>query len=122
MEGANGIYLGKGKVFVCGFADKKLGKGSVYEYDLESNLISTILPALGHLDGLKMHKDKLIVSDWGGDYNHGKLWEIDLLTKKATILSDNKDLKSPSDFEIYENILLVPCIDTGEILEFKWLE
>ena len=122
MEGANGIYLGKGKVFVCGFADKKMGKGSVYEYDLETNKISTILQQMGHLDGLKMYKDKLIISDWGGDYNHGKIWELDLETKKQTLLSDSKDLKSPSDFDIYENTLLVPCIDSGEILVFKWSE
>jgi hypothetical protein len=122
MEGANGIFLGKGKVFVCGFSDKKLEKGSIYEYDLETNKISTILASLGHLDGLKMYNDKLIISDWGGDYNHGKIWEVDLETKKATILSDNKDLKSPSDFDIYENTLLVPCIDTGEIMMFKWSE
>ena len=102
-----------------GFADKKLGKGSLYEYDLESNKISTILPALGHLDGLKMYKDKLIVSDWGGDYNHGKIWEVDLEKKTSTILTDNKDLKSPSDFDIYENQILIPCIDTGEIMVFK---
>ncbi len=122
MEGANGIYLGKGKVYVCGFADKKMGKGSVYEYDLESNKISTILQQLGHLDGLKMYKDKLIISDWGGDYNHGKIWEVDPVTKTYKILTDNKDLKSPSDFDIYENTLLVPCIDSGEILVFKWSE
>ena len=120
MEGANGIFLGTGKVYVAGFSDKKMGKGSVYEYDLETNKISTILPALGHLDGLKMYKNKLIVSDWGGDYNHGKIWEIDPETKKATILSEHKDLKSPSDFDIYENTMLVPCIDTGEIMVFKW--
>jgi hypothetical protein len=120
IEGANGIYLGVGKVFVCGFADKKLAKGSVYEYDLETNKISTILPSLGHLDGLKMYKDKLIVSDWGGDYNHGKIWEIDLEKKTSTILTDNKELKSPSDFDIYENTILIPCIDSGEIMVFKW--
>jgi hypothetical protein len=122
MEGANGIYLGKGKVFVCGFADKKLGKGGVYEYNLETNKISVVLQQLGHLDGLKMYKDKLIISDWGGDYNHGKIWEVDPETKKYILLSDNKDLKSPSDFDIYGNTLLVPCIDTGEILVFKWTE
>jgi hypothetical protein len=122
MEGANGIFLGAGKVFVCGFADKKMGKGSVYEYDLETNKISTILPQLGHLDGLKMYKDKLIISDWGGDYNHGKIWEVDPITKTQKLLSDNKDLKSPSDFDIYENTILVPCIDSGEILVFKWSE
>ena len=122
MEGANGIFLGKAKVFVCGFADKLKGKGSVYEYDLETNKISTIIDHLGHLDGLKMHNDKLIVTDWGGDYNHGKIWEIDLTTKKSTILSDNKELKSPSDFDIYENTMLVPCIDTGVIMVFKWTE
>jgi hypothetical protein len=122
MEGANGIYKDKGKVFVCGFADKKMGKGSVYEYDLETNKITTVFPQLGHLDGLKMYKDKLIVSDWGGDYNHGKIWEVDPITKKQVLLSDNKDLKSPSDFDIYEDTLLVPCIDTGEIMLFKWTE
>ena len=122
MEGANGIFLGTGKVFVCGFADKKLGKGSVYEYDLETNKISTIISQMGHLDGLKMYKDKLIITDWGGDYNHGKIWEVDPITKTQKLLSDNKDLKSPSDFDIYENTLLVPCIDSGEILVFKWTE
>lgn len=122
VEGANGIFKGDGKVYVCGFADKKLAKGSVYEYDLETNKISTILPSLGHLDGLKMYKDKLIISDWGGDYNHGKIWEVDPVTKASKILSDNKELKSPSDFDIYQNTLLVPCIDTGEIMVFKWPE
>lgn len=122
VEGANGIFLGDGKVYVCGFADKKMAKGSIYEYDLETNKISTVLPALGHLDGLKMYNGKLIISDWGGDYNHGKIWEVDPITKESKILTDNKDLKSPSDFDIYKNILLVPCIDTGEIMVFKWPE
>jgi hypothetical protein len=122
MEGANGIYKAETKVYVCGFADKKMGKGSVYEYDLESNKINTIYPQLGHLDGLEMYKDKLIISDWGGDYNHGKIWQIDLASKEKVLLSDNKDLKSPSDFDIYNNTLLVPCIDTGEVMLFKWVE
>ena len=122
MEGANGIFLGSGKVFVCGFADKKMGKGSVYEYDLETNKISTIVPALGHLDGLEMYKDKLIISDWGSDYNHGKIWEVDPVAKTYKILTDNKELKSPSDFDIYEGTLIVPCIDSGEIMVFKWTE
>ncbi len=122
VEGANGIYLATGKVYVCGFADAKQGKGSIYEYNLETNKISVVFDHLGHLDGLKMYKDKLIVSDWGGDYNHGKIWEVDPDTKIQTLLTDNKELKSPSDFDIFENTLMVPCIDSGEILFFKWTE
>jgi hypothetical protein len=120
MEGANGICLGKGKVYVCGFSNKNKEKGSLYEYDLETNKMSTILEQVGHLDGIKLHGDKLIITDWGGDYNHGKIWEVDPAEKKSTLLSDNPALKSPSDFDIYDNTMLVPCIDTGEILLYKW--
>jgi len=122
MEGANGICLGEGKVYVCGFSNKQNKKGHLYEYDLETNTVSVIVDQVGHLDGLKLHEGKLIVSDWGGDFNHGKIWEVDLATKSATVISDHPDLKSPSDFDIYNNQLLVPCIDEGEILIFKWGE
>ncbi len=120
MEGANGICMGTGKVYVCGFSNKENKKGHLYEYDLETNKVSVIVDQIGHLDGLKIHEGKLIVSDWGGDFNHGKLWEVDPIQKQATVISDNPDLKSPSDFDIYNNVLFVPCIDNGEILIYKW--
>lgn len=122
MEGANGICTGKGKVYVCGFSNKDKGKGSLYEYDPGSNKISTIAEQVGHLDGLKLYKDKLILTDWGGDYNHGKIWEIDPDEKKPALLSEDPALKSPSDFDIYGSTLLVPCIDTGDILVYRWAD
>ncbi|HXB41089.1 MAG TPA: hypothetical protein VNZ49_11145 [Bacteroidia bacterium] len=120
MEGANGICVADGKVYVCGFSNKQNKKGHLYAYDLETNAVTVIVDQIGHLDGLKMHNGKLIVSDWGGDFNHGKIWEVDIANKSASVISDNPDLKSPSDFDIYNNLLLVPCIDEGEILIFKW--
>lgn len=122
MEGANGISIGEGKVYVCGFANKENKKGHIYEYDLETNSVSVVVDQVGHLDGIKMHEGKLIVSDWGGDFNHGKIWEVDPAAKSATVIADHADLKSPSDFDIYNNFLVVPCIDDGEILVFKWGE
>jgi len=122
MEGANGISVGIGKVYVCGFANKLNKKGHLYQYDLETNTVSVIVDQIGHLDGLKLHNDKLIVTDWGGDFNHGKIWEVDIDKKQATVISDHPGLKSPSDFDIYKNMMLVPCIDDGEILIFKWSE
>ncbi len=120
MEGANGICVGTGKVYVCGFANKENKKGHLYEYDLETNKVSVIVDQVGHLDGIKAHDGKLIVSDWGGDFNHGKIWEVDPIDKRASVISDIPDLKSPSDFDIYNNMMFVPCIDEGEILIFKW--
>jgi sugar lactone lactonase YvrE len=120
MEGANGICVSTGKVYVCGFSNKENKKGHLYEYDLETNQVTVIVDQIGHLDGLKMHHDKLIMTDWGGDFNHGKIWEVDPKQKSATVISDHPDLKSPSDFDIYNNLMVVPCIDNGELLIFKW--
>jgi hypothetical protein len=120
MEGANGICLGTGKVYVCGFSNRENKKGHLYEYDLETNVVRVIVDQIGHLDGIKMHGDKLILTDWGGDFNHGKIWEVDPAQKRATVINDNPDLKSPSDFDIYNNVMVVPCIDEGELLIYKW--
>ena len=120
MEGANGISVGTGKVYVCGFSNKQNKKGHVYQYDLETNTVSVLVDDVGHLDGLKEYKGMLIVTDWGGDFNHGKIWMVDPVGKSATVISDHDDLKSPSDFDIYNNLMVVPCIDEGQLLVFKW--
>lgn len=122
LEGANGIHVEGGKVYVCGFSNKQNKKGHLYEYNLETNTATVVVDQIGHLDGLKMYDGKLIVTDWGGDFNHGKIWMVDVAEKKATVISDHEDLRSPSDFDIYKNTMLVPCIDEGEILIFKWGE
>jgi hypothetical protein len=120
MEGANGICIGEGKVYVCGFANRQNKKGHIYEYNLETNSVGIVVDQVGHLDGIKLHEGKLIVTDWGGDFNHGKIWMVDPADKRATVISDHEDLKSPSDFDIYNNLLVVPCIDEGQLLLFKW--
>lgn len=120
LEGANGICVENGKVYVCGFSNKQNKKGHLYEYNLETNTATIVVDQIGHLDGLKVHNGKLIVTDWGGDFNHGKIWEVDISDKRATVISDNPDLRSPSDFDIHNDIMYVPCIDEGEVLIFKW--
>jgi hypothetical protein len=119
VEGANGLCKNEKKIYVCGFASKEKKKGSLYEYDLESNKVSTIVRELGHLDGMKLYNNKLLVSDWGADYNHGKIWEIDLETKKPSIVLEDEMLKSPSGFDLLENTLIMPCLDSGNILVYK---
>lgn len=119
VEGANGLCRNNQKVYVCGFSSKDKKKGSVYEYDLETNKVSILIKELGHLDGMKLHNNKLLVSDWGADYNHGKIWEINLETKKPVIILEDEMLKSPSGFDVYENILIIPCLDSGDVLVFK---
>lgn len=120
LEGANGITMAGGKVYVCGFSNKQNKKGHIYEYDLETNTVSVVIDQVGHLDGIKMYEDKLLVTDWGGDFNHGKIWMVEPADKRATVISDHLGLKSPSDFDIYKNLVIVPCIDEGELLIFQW--
>jgi len=119
VEGANGLCKNEKKIYVCGFASKEKKKGNLYEYDLESNKVSTIVRELGHLDGMKLYNNKLLISDWGADYNHGKIWEIDLETKKPSIVLEDELLKSPSGFDLLENTLIIPCLDSGNILVYK---
>ena len=119
LEGANGLCRNQNKIYVCGFSSKEKRKGSIYEYDIESNKTSQIIKDLGHLDGIKLFNEKLLVSDWGADYNHGKIWEIDLKTKQAHVDFEDKILKSPSGFDILGDILVMPCLDSGDILVYK---
>ena len=119
VEGANGLCKNETKMYVCGFSSKEKNKGSVYEYDLISNTMCVFQKDLGHLDGIRLYGNKLIVSDWGGDYNHGKLWEISLTSREAKVLYENPILKSPSGFDLKGNTLIVPCLDSGEILVYK---
>jgi WD40 repeat protein len=118
-EGANGLCRYEKKVYICGFSSKEKGKGSIYEYDIETNKLSTVIKELGHLDGIKLFTNKLLVSDWGVDYNHGKIWEIDITTKKARVVCEDEDLKSPSGFDLLDDTLLIPCLDSGTILVYK---
>ncbi len=118
-EGANGLCRYEKKIYVCGFSSKEKGKGSIYEYDIETNKIIPVIKDLGHLDGVKLFNKKLLVSDWGADYNHGKIWEIDIVTKKARIICEDEDLKSPSGFDLTDDMLLIPCLDSGTILVYK---
>ena len=62
-----------------------------------------------------------MVSDWGADYNHGKIWEIDIATKKARVICEDEDLKSPSGFDLLDDTILIPCLDSGSILVYKLL-
>src|ERR1700756_4055769 len=119
VEGANGICKNDKKIYVCGFSSKDRKKGSVYEYDLESNKVNPVVKELGHLDGIKILNNKLLVSDWGADYNHGKIWEIDLTTKNTKIVFEDEMLKSPSGFDLLDDIIIVPCLDSGDVLVFK---
>jgi hypothetical protein len=119
IEGANGLCKYEKKIYVCGFSSKEKGKGSIYEYDIETNKITTVIKDLGHLDGIKLFNKKLFVSDWGADYNHGKIWEIDIVTKKARVICEDEDLKSPSGFDILDDTMLIPCLDSGTILVYK---
>jgi hypothetical protein len=118
-EGANGLCKYEKKVYICGFSSKEKGKGSIYEYDIETNKITTVIKELGHLDGVKLFNKKLLVSDWGADYNHGKIWEIDIATKKARVVCEDEDLKSPSGFDLLDDTILIPCLDSGTILVYK---
>jgi hypothetical protein len=118
-EGANGLCKFEKKVYICGFSSKEKGKGSIYEYDIETNKIKTVINDLGHLDGVKLYDKKLLISDWGADYNHGKIWEIDITTKKARVVCEDEDLKSPSGFDLLDDIILIPCLDSGTILVYK---
>lgn len=118
-EGANGLCKYEKKIYICGFSSKEKGKGNIYEYNLETNKITTIIKELGHLDGIKLFNDKLLVSDWGADYNHGKIWEIDIKAKKARVICEDEDLKSPSGFDLLDETLLIPCLDSGSILVYK---
>ncbi|HEX7413470.1 MAG TPA: hypothetical protein VF411_05440 [Bacteroidia bacterium] len=119
IEGANGLCKYEKNMYVCGFSSKEKGKGNLYEYDLETNKITPIIKDLGHLDGIKLYNKSLLVSDWGADYNHGKIWEIDITTKKARLAYENEELKSPSGFDVLDDMLLVPCLDSGTILVYK---
>ena len=119
VEGANGICRNEKKIYVCGFASKEKKKGNVYEYDLESNKVSPLVKELGHLDGIKLYNNKLLISDWGADYNHGKIWEIDLETKRLRIVFEDERLKSPSGFDLLGDTLVIPCLDSGDILVYK---
>jgi len=120
-EGANGLCKYEKKIYVCGFSSKEKGKGSIYEYDLETNKTAAVIKELGHLDGIKPFSNKLLVSDWGADYNHGKIWEIDIATKKARVICEDEDLKSPSGFDLLDDTILIPCLDSGSILVYKLL-
>ncbi len=121
LIGANGLYPMTNKVYICGFSAKNnKDKGDLFEYDIEANKVSVLVPQMGHLDGLKMRNGKLIISDWGGDFSHGKIWEFDPATNKSVLLSENEALKSPSDFDILQDTMLIPCLDTGELILFKW--
>jgi len=119
IYGANGLCKDENKVYVCGFSSKEKGKGSIYEYDLDQNKTNLIIKDLGHLDGLKMYNKKLLVSDWGADYNHGKIWEIDLVNKKERLLFEDEMLKSPSGFDLLGDTLVLPCLDSGDVLVYK---
>ena len=119
VEGANGLCRNEKKIYACGFSSKDKKKGSIYEYDLESNKVTTLIKEVGHLDGMKLYNNKLLVSDWGADYNHGKIWEVDLETKKTRVVFEDEMLKSPSGFDVYGDTFVVPCLDSGDILVFK---
>lgn len=119
VEGANGICRNEKKIYVCGFSSKNKKKGSVYEYDLETNQVNSVIKELGHLDGIKLYNNKLLVSDWGADYNHGKIWEIDLATKTSKITFEDERLKSPSGFDLQGDIIIIPCLDSGDVLVYK---
>src|ERR1700757_1275697 len=122
VEGANGLCRNEKKIYVCGFASKEKKKGSVYEYDLETNKVTPIVKELGHLDGIKLYNNKLLVSDWGGDYNHGKIWEIDLTTKKPRVVFEDERLMSPSGFDLLGDTIVIPCLDSGDVLVYKLKE
>jgi hypothetical protein len=119
IYGANGLCKDENKVYVCGFSSKEKGKGSIYEYDLDQNKINLIIKDLGHLDGMKLYHKNLLVSDWGADYNHGKIWEIDLVTKQQHLLFENELLKSPSGFDLLGDTLVLPCLDSGDVLVYE---
>ena len=68
---------------------------------------------------MKMYNKKLLVSDWGADYNHGKIWEIDLVNKKERLLFEDEMLKSPSGFDLLGDTLVLPCLDSGDVLVYK---
>jgi hypothetical protein len=119
LEGANGLCRNKNKIYVCGFSSKEKRKGSIYEYDIESNKTTQLIKEIGHLDGMKLYHEKLLVSDWGADYNHGKIWEIDLTTNQARIIFEDAGLKNPSGFDILGDTLIMPCLDSGDILVYK---
>jgi hypothetical protein len=119
VEGANGLCKNDKKIYACGFSSKDKKKGSIYEYDLETNKVSTLIKELGHLDGMKLYNNKLLVSDWGADYNHGKIWEVDLVTKIPRVVFEDEMLKSPSGFDVFGDTFIVPCLDSGDILVFK---
>lgn len=119
MFGANGLCKNGGKIFVCGFSSEIKGKGSIYAYDTETNKTEEIVKDIGHLDGMRIYKNKLIISDWGADYNHGKFWELDPEIKQAKLIYESPDLKSPSGFDIYNDTLVVPCLDSGDLLIYK---
>ena len=119
LEGANGLCKNQNKIYVCGFSSKEKRKGSIYEYDIETNKTILLVKELGHLDGIKLFNEKLLVSDWGADYNHGKIWEMDIKTKQARIVLEDEILKSPSGFDVLGDTLIMPCLDSGDVLVYK---
>ncbi|MEO8761857.1 MAG: hypothetical protein ABI388_10355 [Bacteroidia bacterium] len=119
VYGANGLCKDENKVYICGFSSKENGKGSIYEYDLEHNKTNLIIKDVGHLDGIKLYNKKLLVSDWGADYNHGKIWEVDIKTKQAIIVLEDELLQSPSGFDLLGDTLILPCLDDGDVLVYK---
>lgn len=119
LYGANGLCKDSSYIYICGFSSKEKGKGSIYGYDLDHNKTNIILKDVGHLDGIKMYGKKLLVSDWGADYNHGKIWEVDIKTKQVHIVLEDEILKSPSGFDLLGDTMVLPCLDSGDVLVYK---
>lgn len=108
LESPNGLMAEKGKLYV--------GDKNIYEFDIKTKEVKTVIENAGGVDGLEKNKDgDFVFSNWAGRiyiHKNGKTIKLLDTTEKKINTAD-------IDYSIKHDLILVPTFFDNRIVAYR---
>lgn len=116
VNGTNGLHYDKRKkrLYAVGFGNTNYKNGRIGYFDVKTNKPEPIFITNlnGYFDGIKIKGKYAFVSDWGNNYNEGRLLRVDI---KHGWINNFAELAGPADFILFGKKIIVPEMKKGNV-------
>ena len=116
--GINGLFCYKksSRIYVNGLGADNKSDGVIGYINLKDNTFTRITNLEGLYDGIFISKDVLYVSNWVAFEKKGVIQGIDIYgSKRVGTINPSQPIAGPADFIIWNDVLIVPAMMSGEI-------
>lgn len=116
--GINGLFCYKkaSRIYVNGMGADNKANGIVGYVDLKDNTFKRIANIEGLFDGIFISNDVLYVSNWVAFEKKGIIQGIGIYgSNRVETINPSQPIAGPADFIIWNDVLLVPAMMSGEI-------